>query len=70
VLCAQLTIYPAIWTNSTQSIVKNALARQGEAAKLRMAIDNVCQETVLQERSVSAPDFPPTNSMNDVRKCG
>uniref|UniRef100_A0A7S1X7P9 Uncharacterized protein n=2 Tax=Tetraselmis chuii TaxID=63592 RepID=A0A7S1X7P9_9CHLO len=46
-----LTIYPAIWTNSTQSIVKNALARQGEAAKLRMAIDNVCQETVLQERS-------------------
>eukprot|EP00873_Tetraselmis_striata_P037941 jgi/Tetstr1/458205/TSEL_044694.t1 len=46
-----LTIYPAIWTSSTQTIVKNALALTGEASRLRLAIDNICQEVVLQERS-------------------
>lgn len=53
----QLTIYPAIWTSSTQAIVKSALGCIGEASKLRLAIDNVCQEVVLQERSVS-PRIP------------
>lgn len=47
-----MNIHPGIWSGSTQGIIKVALQRQAEAAKLRLAVDNVCQEVAVTEKAV------------------
>ena len=47
----KMTIHPGMWTGNTQAIVRTALQRQADAAKLHLACDNVCQESATEEKS-------------------
>eukprot|EP00191_Tetraselmis_sp_GSL018_P023125 CAMPEP_0177625244 /NCGR_PEP_ID=MMETSP0419_2-20121207/29981_1 /TAXON_ID=582737 /ORGANISM="Tetraselmis sp., Strain GSL018" /LENGTH=450 /DNA_ID=CAMNT_0019126147 /DNA_START=349 /DNA_END=1701 /DNA_ORIENTATION=- len=47
----KMTIDPLVWTGGTKALVKTALQRQGDAAKLRAAINNICQEVSVTDKT-------------------